>query len=173
MEDILNTIVSRRSVKKYKETMPSDEEINKVIKAGIYAPSGKNKQAPIILAIKNKQIRDDLSKILADFRGVDRDPFYGAPVVLVVLADKSVSTHVYDGSVVIENMLLECHSIGLGACWIHHAKEIFETSYGKNLLKSLGIDGEYEGIGSCILGYSDVELNTPIPRKDNYVYYVD
>lgn len=173
MEDILNTIVSRRSVKKYKETMPSKEEIDKVIKAGMYAPSGKNMQAPIILAITNKQVRDDLSKILADFRGINSDPFYGAPVVLVVLADKNVSTHVYDVSVVIENMLLECHSIGLGACWIHHAKEIFETSYGKNLLKSLGIDGEYEGIGSCILGYSDVELNTPIPRKDNYVYYVD
>lgn len=173
MEDILNTIVSRRSVKRFKQTMPSKEDIDKVIKAGMYAPSGRNKQASIILAISNEQIKNDLSKILADFRGVDIDPFYGAPVYLVVLADTSVSTYVYDGSVVIENMLLEAHSIGLGACWIHHAKEIFNSAYGKNLLKNLGIDGEYEGIGTCILGYSDVELNTHLPRKDNFVYYVE
>ena len=173
MEDILDTIVSRRSVKKYKEVVPTKEEIDKVIKAGMYAPSGKNKQSSIILAITNKQVRDDLSRLLADFRGVEGDPFYGAPVVLAVLADNSISTHVYDGSVVMENMLLEAHSIGLGACWIHHAKEVFNSAYAKNLLNNLGIAGDYEGVGFCILGYSGVELNTPIPRKDNFVYFVE
>lgn len=173
MKDILDTIVSRRSVKKYKRDMPSSDVIEKVIKAGMYAPSGKNKQASIILSITNKQIRDDLSKLLAEIRGVDIDPFYGALVILVVLADKSIPTYIYDGSVVIENMLLEAHSLGLGACWIHHAKELFNTSYGKSLLNSLGIDGEYEGIGSCIVGFSDIELMSPLPRKDNFVYYLD
>jgi nitroreductase len=173
MEDILDIIVSRRSVKKYKSDMPNKDDIEKVIKAGMYAPSGRNKQASIILAITNRKVRDDLSKMLAESRGIDIDPFYGAPVILVVLADKSIPTYIYDGSVVMENMLLEAHSIGLGACWIHHTKEIFNTSYGKELLKKLGIDGDYEGIGSCILGYPDIDLNSPLPRKDKFVYYVD
>ena len=173
MEDILDIIVSRRSVKKYKSDMPNKDDIEKVIKAGMYAPSGRNKQASIILAITNRKVRDDLSKLLAESRGIDIDPFYGAPVILVVLADRSVSTYIYDGSVVMENMLLEAHSIGLGACWIHHAKEVFDSEYGKRLLKSLNIDGDYEGIGSCILGYPDIEITSPLPRKDNFVYYLD
>ena len=139
----------------------------------LFRSSGRNKQSAIILAITNKQIRDELSKAIANGRGVDGDPFYNAPVVLVVLADRSVSTYVYDGSVVMENMLLEAHSIGLGACWIHHAKEVFDSEYGKRLLKSLNIDGDYEGIGSCILGYPDIEITSPLPRKDKFVYYVD
>lgn len=171
--DILDTIISRRSVKKYQSKMVERELIDKVIKAGQYAPSGKNSQSAIILAITNKEIRDSISKALADFRGITSDPLYGAPVVLVVLADKSVFTHVYDGSCVMENMLLEAHSLGLGACWIHHAKEIFETNFGKELLASLGIEGEYEGVGSCILGYSDMGKLEPLPRKDNGVYYID
>lgn len=174
MEDILDIIVSRRSVKKYKSQMVEKSLIDKVVKAGTYAPSGKNKQAPIILAITNKKIRDELSSLCASLRGLDNvDPFYGAPVLLVVLADKSIHTHVYDGSVLMENMMLEAHSLGLGSCWIHHAKEMFDTEYGKNLLKSLNIEGEYEGIGTCILGYSDIQIVNEIPRKENYVYYVE
>ena len=172
MEDILDTIVSRRSVKSYKSDMVEEEKIDRVIKAGMYAPTGKNAQSPIILAITNREIRDKLSSLIAEHRGVSGDPFYGAPVVLTVLADKSIFTHVYDGSCVIENMLLEAHSIGLGACWIHHAKEIFGTQYCKDLLKSLGIVGEYEGVGSCILGYPGVVPQNSLPRKEKYVYYL-
>lgn len=173
MEDILDTIISRRSVKKYKNEMVEKSFIDKVITAGIYAPTGKNMQSPIILAVTNKDMRDKFSKICAEFRGIDSDPFYGAPIVLVVLAKKDVNTHVYDGSCVMENMLLEAHSLGLGACWIHHAKEMFETKEGRNILKSLGIEDEYEGVGNCILGYPDIVLSSPLPRKDNFVYYID
>ena len=172
MQDILDVIVSRRSVREFKTEVVEKHLIDKVIKAGTYAPSGKNMQSAIILAITHKEVRDNLSKIISDFRGVESDPFYGAPVVLVVLADKNVFTHVYDGSCVIENMLLEAHSLGLGACWIHHAKEIFETEYGKNLLSSLGVKGEYEGIGSCVLGIPNAQIASSIPRKENFVYYV-
>lgn len=173
MADILDTIISRRSIKKYKRDMVEKTLIDKVITAGMYAPTGKNRQSPIILAVTNKNIRDKLSKMCADFRGIDSDPFYGAPVVLVVLAKKDINTHVYDGCCVIENMLLEAHSIGIGACWIHHAKEMFESEDGKEILKSLSITDEYEGVGNCVLGYPDIILNTPIPRKENYVYYID
>ena len=173
MNNILETIVSRRSIKKYKNTPVEKELLNKVIKAGTYAPTGKNRQSPLIIAITNTAIRNRLSIELADYRNITTDPFYGAPVILAVLADKGVFTHVYDGSCVIENMLLEAHSLGLGACWIHHAKEIFERDYGKKILARLGLSSDYEGIGFCILGHSDIEIKNEIPRKDNYVYYLD
>ncbi len=174
MQDILDVIVSRRSAKKYKQDSVPQELVEKVVKAGSYAPSGMNRQSPIILAVTNKKVRDQLSTLCARLRGMPEgaDPFYGAPVALVVLADKNILTYVYDGSVVMQNMLLEAHSLGLGACWIHMAKEMFENSEGKALLTSLGINGDYEGIGTCILGYPDCDLNRDIPRKDNYIYYI-
>lgn len=174
MTDILDTIVSRRSVKKYTNEPVAKELIDKVITAGIHAPTGKNMQSPIILAITNKEIIKTLSSMLAEIRNTpNMDPFYGAPVALVVLAKKDIFTHVYDGSCVLENMLLEAHSLGLGACWIHHAKIIFETEFGKNLLQSLGITEEYEGIGTCILGHAEIYPQGPLPKKENYVYYVE
>ena len=129
-------------------------------------------QSSIIIAITNKETRDKLSKLNAKIMGADIDPFYGAPVVLVVLAKKDIPTHVYDGSLVMENLMLAANSLGIGSCWIHRAKEEFETDEGKEILKSLGIEEEYEGIGHCILGYKDEEGNLK-PRKDNYAYYID
>ena len=173
MNDILDVIKSRRSVKKYQPTPVEKPLIDKIVEAGKWAASGLNKQSPIILAVTNKEIRDELSRLNAGKDPFSRkDPFYGAPCVLVVLADKSVPTYVYDGTLVMANMLLEAHSLGLGACWIHRAKETFETAEGKTLLKKLGIEGDYEGIGNCIVGYPDM---TPAdkPRKENWVYYVE
>lgn len=170
--EVLNNIYTRCSVKKYKSDMPSDELIDAVVKAGTCAATGKNAQAPIILKITNKEVRDNLAKLNAGVMGRDDiDPFYNAPIVLVVLAKKDVFTHVYDGSIVMANMMLAAHSLGLGSCWIHRAKEEFETEYGKNLLKSLGINEEYEGIGNLVLGYSDMDAK-PKPRKDNWVYEI-
>lgn len=173
MQDILNVITSRRSVGNFSPQMVEKELINKVLKAGVSAPTGKNLQSPIILKITNKNVRDELSGLCASIRGIHSDPFYGAPVILVVLAKKDVFTHVYDGSCVLQNMLLEAHSLGLGACWIHHAKEMFETQKGMALLKNLGIKEEYEGIGTCILGYASGENQTKIKTKPNYVYDID
>lgn len=172
MSETLETIKSRRSIRKYKEDSIPEDILNKIIEAGTYAPSGMGKQSTIILAVANKEVRDKLSKINASIMGSTNDPFYGAPVVLVVLADKSVRTHVYDGSLVMENLMLAAHDLGVGSCWIHRAKETFETEEGKELLQSLGIEGEYEGIGNCILGYPDGELPVAKQRKDNFVYWV-
>lgn len=171
--DAIQAMLTRTSVKKYKSDPVPKEMIEKIVEAGMHAPTGRNLQSPIILAVTNKQVRDELSKINAMKDPFFRtDPFYGAPCVLVVLADKSVSTHVYDGSLVMENMLLAAHALGLGACWIHRAKETFELPEGKALLKKLGIEGEYEGIGNCVVGYADA--NFPVkPRKENWVYYVE
>lgn len=172
--DIINEIITRRSVKSFKSDYVEDEIIEKVIKAGTFAPSGKNLQSSIIIAITNKQVRDKLSETLKNIRGISVDPFYNAPTVLVVLAKKSVSTHIYDGSCVMENMLLEANSLNIGSCWIHHAKEVFETNFGIELLTNLGINAEeYEGIGHCILGYPEIKNNSTINRKENYVYYIN
>lgn len=171
--DTMQAILTRKSVKKYKDTPVPKELINQVIEAGLHAPSGLNKQAPVIVAVTNKQVRDELSAVNAGKDPFHRaDPFYGAPVVLVVLADKSVPTYLYDGSLVMENLLLSAHALGLGACWIHRAKETFEREEWQAFLKTLGLEGDYEGIGNCVLGYADVEPEKK-PRRENRVFYVE
>ncbi len=172
MNEVLEIIKNRRSVKKYKSTPVPQELIEKVAEAGAYAPTGRNLQAPIIIAISNKEKRDWLSQKNAEILGTDTDPFYGAPVVLVTLYDKSMHTGIYDASLVMENMMLAATALGLGSCWIHRAKEVFETEEGKAFLKELGISGDYEGVGNCILGYIDGDYPKMRPRKDNYIYYV-
>ena len=159
MSDILEVIKTRRSVRKYKSDMVPAEIIDKIIEAGTYAATGMDRQSPIILAVTDKELRDKLSKMNSVIMGKseDFDPFYGAPVVLVVLADKSMPTYIYDGTLVMGNLMLEAHALGVDSCWIHRAKEEFESEEGREILKSLGIEGNYEGIGHCILGYVDGE----------------
>ncbi len=170
--ELFETVFTRASTKKYKSDKVEKALIEKIVEAGKHAPTGRNLQAPIILAVSNKEMRDKLSKMNADVMGVETDPFYNAPVVLVVLAKKSVNTHVYDGSIVMQNMLLAAHALGLGACWIHRAKEMFESEEGKQILKELGIEEEYEGIGNCVVGYSEVVPQVKA-KKDDWVYYID
>lgn len=171
--DAIEQMLHRRSVRAFRPEMPDRELIDRVIEAGTYAANGRNHQAGLILAITNKQVRDQLSAMNAKIMGTDTDPFYGAPVVLVVLADKNWPTHVYDGSLVMGNLLLAADAVGLSACWIHRAKEEFETEEGKAILRQCGIEGEYEGIGHCVLGYCDGEYPAAPPRKENFVYYIE
>ena len=174
MNEVLKVLESRRSCRKFKSDMITDDELNSVIKAGTYAPTGRGMQSPIIIAVTNKKIRDMLALENGKIAGLKEglDPFYGAPVVLIVLADKNIATHIYDGSLVMGNMLNAAESLGLGSIWIHRAKEEFESDFGKNILKDLGIYGDYEGIGFCCLGYRDGEVAKALPRKENYTYYI-
>lgn len=181
MNETLQNIISRRSVKRYLDKPVPMELIEEVVKAGTYAPSGMNKQSAMILAVTNKEMRDRLSRInLEIVIGRDlftssghNDPFYGAPVVLVVLAKKEIGTRVYDGSLVMENLMIAAQSLGLGSCWIHRAKETFETEEGRQILRDLGVTDEYEGIGNCILGYAAPDALKPqSPRKDDFVVWV-
>ena len=160
MSEVINNMKTRRSIRKYKPDMIPEDVLNRIIEAGTYAATGMGKQSPIIIAVTNKEIRDKFSKMNAEIMGVDSDPFYGAPVVLIVLADKARPTYVYDGSLVMGNLMLAAHAEGIGSCWIHRAKE------------ELGIEGDYEGIGHCVLGYTDGEEPKAMPRKENYVYCV-
>lgn len=174
MNEIIKTLINRRSIKKYKSDMIPQNVIDEIINAGLYAVSGMGKQNTIILAITKKEVRDKLAKINAKIGGWqdDFDPFYNAPVVLIVLADKNWFTGVYDGSLVIGNLMLAADSLGIGSCWVHRAKEEFETPEYKDLLRSLGIEGDWEGVGHCILGYSDMEKPQPPKRKENRVFYI-
>lgn len=181
MNQTIENIISRRSIKKYTDQPVPMELIEEVVKAGTYAPSGMNKQSAKIIAVTNKEMRDRLSRINLDIiigRGMNptsghSDPFYGAPVVLVVLAKKEVGTNIYDGTLVMENMMIAANSLGLGSCWIHRAKETFETEEGKQILAELNIPDEYVGIGNCILGYAVPDAIKPqAPRKDDFVTWV-
>lgn len=175
MAETLQTIKSRRSVRNFKSDMVPKEIIEKIIEAGTYAPTGRGKQSPIIIAVTNRELRDKLSALNAKIMGKDEsfDPFYNAPVCLIVLADKSVPTYIYDGTLVMENLMLASEDLGVGSCWIHRAKEEFETAECKKILEDLGIQGNYEGIGHCVLGYPAEEKPAPAKRKDNYSFFIE
>lgn len=172
MGEVFDNMLSRRSIRKFTDEMIPDEVIEKIIQAGTYAPTGMGKQSPIIIAVTNREVRDRLSALNAGVMGGKGDPFYGAPVVLVVLADRSIPTYIYDGSLVMGNLMLAAHDMGVGSCWIHRAKEVFNTDEGKAILRELGIEGDYEGIGNCILGYADGPEPEAKPRKENYAYWI-
>lgn len=171
--DAMVNLLTRRSIRKYKPDMLPREVIDRIAEAGTYAPTGKNQQSPIIIAVTNKALRDRMAQMNAEVLGIDSDPFYGAPVVLVVLAERSNPNHVYDGSLVMANLMLAAHALGVGSCWINRAREVFDTDEGKTILADLGIEGDYEGVGNCILGYADGPAPTAKPRKENYVCYAE
>lgn len=173
MNQIIEAMKTRRSIRKFKPDMVPKEIIDQVIEAGTFAATGMNYQDPIIIAVTNRETRDKLSALNAEIMESDSDPFYGAPVVLIVLADKKIPTHVYNGSLVMGNLMLAAHSLGIGSCWIHRAKEEFERPEGREILESLGIEGDYEGIGHCVLGYVDGEYPKASARKENWAYYID
>ena len=162
----------RRSCRKFKAEQIKDEELQAILEAGKYAATGKGLQSPKMVVIQNPEVIAKLSKWNADIMGVTSDPFYGAPTVILVLADATRTTAVQDGSLVMGNLMLAAHSIGVASCWINRAKEEFATEEGKALLKQWGIEGDYIGVGHCVLGYPAVDLPKPAPRKEDYVVFV-
>ena len=174
MSAVLENMKSRRSVRKFKPDMVPQEILDQIMEAGLYAASGMGRQAAIMIQVTNKEMRDKIAQMNQEIGGWKEgfDPFYGAPAMIIVLAPKEVPTRVYDGSLVMGNLMLAAHELGVGSCWIHRAKEEFETEWGKELLKSLGIEGEYEGIGHCALGYVDGEYPQAAERKENRIFAV-
>ena len=174
MNEVLNALKSRRSVRCYREEPVPADILAQIIDCGRYAPSGMNRQSPVILNITDRAVRDRLSELNRQIGAWQAgfDPFYGAPNVLCVLADRSVGTYLYDGSLVMGNLMLAAHALGVASCWIHRAKEVFESPDGKKLLSALGISGDYEGIGFCILGYAQEKIPDAKSRKEAWVYTV-
>ena len=172
--EVLSAIAARRSCRAYQPEQIKPEELQAVVEAGTWAPTALNRQSPVIVAVQDKATWDQLSAMNARIMGRDGDPFYGAPTVLVVLADRTIPTYVEDGSLVLGNLLLAASSIGLGSCWINRAKETFDTEEGKALLRKWGLDPErYRGVGNCILGYPAAGgIKPAAPRKPDYVVHV-
>ena len=172
MGETLTTLKTRRSCRAYRPEHVEEEKIRAIVEAGTYAATGMGRQSPVILVIRDPEVRGMLKRLNAAAMGVDTDPFYGAPDLLVVLADRSVPTYLYDGSLVMGNMMNAAADLGVASCWIHRAREEFDSEEGRALLKKLGIEGDYEGIGNLILGYAAKPAGEPAPRKDRYVYTV-
>ena len=173
MNQVLEQIKSRRSVRAYQPRPVPQEVLDQIIEAGLYAASGQGTQDTIILQVTNRELRDQIAKLNCRIGGweEDFDPFYGAPAILIVLAGKNAPTGLYDGSLVMGNLMLAAHALGVGSCWIHRAKETFELDEGKQILSDLGVQGEYEGIGYCVLGAPAKEPGPAAPRKEHFVYY--
>lgn len=172
MNETIKTLIERRSCKKFKSEQIKKEELDLILQAGMNAPTGKGMQSPIILVLQDKEKIEKLREINKKILGRDVDPFYNAPTVLVVMADKNMFTYVEDGSLVLGNMMNAAFSLGVGSCWIHRAKEEFESPEGKALLKEWNISENYVGVGHCILGYADMEYPEPKPRKKDYVRHI-
>ena len=170
--EILDNMKARRSCRAFTSQMPPRDVVAAVCEAGTYAPTGRGKQSPIILAVTDKTLRDRLSRMNAAIMGTEGDPFYGAPVVLVVLADRTVPTAHYDGCSVMCQLVNAAQAVGLASCWIHRAKEEFDSEEGKAILRELGITGDYVGIGHCVLGYAAQPLPPAPPRKADYIHWV-
>lgn len=170
MTDSIQTLLSRRSCRSFDGRQITEEQLDAILEAGTYAPTGMGKQSPIMVAVQDPETVKLLSKMNAAVMGTDGDPFYGAPTVIVVLADKNIGTYLYDGALVMGNLMNAAEAAGVQSCWIHRAKEVFESPEGKALLEKWGIVGDYEGIGNCVLGYG--EKVPAKPRKENYIYRV-
>ena len=172
MKDAMEVLLTRRNIRNFNDKSIPEDVLNKILEAGTYAPTAMGMQKPIIIAITDKKVRDEVSRENARIMGREgTDPFYGAPVILLV-AVENYPNAVYDGSCVMDNLLNAAWAMGVGSCWIHRAKEELESDFGKKLLKSLGIVGNYIGVGHAALGYFDGEPPLPKPRKENYIYRI-
>lgn len=172
MNETLNNLKTRRSIRSYLTKQVEKDLLEQVLEAGTFAPTGGGKQVPIIVAVQDPVTVKQLSRMNAQVIGNDSDPYYGAPTVLVVLAERSRRTYLLDGAAVMTTLVNAAHAVGLGSCWIHRAKEMFESEEGKALLQKWGIEGDYEGVGQVVLGYPAGAAPEPAPRKENYVIRV-
>ena len=171
MNEVLKCLEERRSCRSYKPDMIPEDVLNQILEAGTYAATGMGKQSPIMIAVTDQKVRDQLSAMNAKIMGVNIDPFYGAPTIIVVFADSNIPTYVQDGSLVLGNMMNAAHAVGLGSCWINRAREVFLTEKGKELMAKWGLGENYIGVGNLALGFAVGDDPKPAPRKEDYIVF--
>lgn len=169
---VLDALKDRRSIRSYKAEQITDEELNAVLEAGTYAPTGHNRQSPLMVVVQDAETIAKLSRMNAAVMGADTDPFYGAPTVIIVLGDSENNNGFADGCLVMGNLMNAAYSLGLGSCWINRAREMFDTDEGRNMLREWSIEDKYVGVGNCILGYPACAHPNAAPRKEEYVIRV-
>jgi nitroreductase len=173
MNEVVKSLVERRSIRSYKKEQVSEEQLRDIVLAGEYAPSGMGAQSAVMVVVQDPEVIRLLSRLNAEaMNQSDTDPFYGAPTVIAVLADSTVPTYLYDGALVVGNLMNAAHAVGVDSCWIHRARETFAGAEGKTLLRKWGLSDDYVGVGNCILGYRNCGYPPASPRKANYVVRV-
>lgn len=170
MNEVIQNMVERRSCRSFQNKQVEESALQDILQAGLYAANGRNKQSPILVVVQDPEEVQLLSQLNAAVMGADIDPFYGAPMAIVVLADRNVPTCVEDGSLVIGNLMNAASSLGVASCWIHRAREVFASEEGQKLLRKWDIEGDYIGVGHCILGYREGEKPEAAPRREQRIF---
>ncbi len=173
MKDTLLDLKTRRSIRSFKTEQIQEEVLKAILEAGMYAPTGMNAQSPLMVVVQEKEQIKKLSELNAKVMGVQTDPFYGAPTVVIVFADKNRGTYIEDGSLVMGNLMNAAHALGIGSCWIHRAREVFASEEGRKIAREWGVSENYVGIGNCVLGYVEGDYPEAKPRKEDYIIYAD
>ena len=172
MNEAMKNLLERRSVRGYKKDLVPAEVLDEILEAGKYAPSGMGQQKTLMVVTQDPELVEKLSKMNADVMGAKSDPFYGAPTVVIVFADSEQGTCVENGSLVMGNLMNAAHAVGVDSCWIHRAREVFDSEEGKALKAEWGVPESYIGIGHCVLGYRSGEYPEAKARKDGFVISV-
>lgn len=168
----LELIKSRRSIRSYRPDAIPKELLDAVLEAGTYAPSAMGRQSATIVAVTDKAVRDELMRLNAEVMGTQSDPYYGAPVIVLVLADGTIPTYIEDGSCVLENLMLAAHAVGLGSVWVNRERQIFDSERGKQLLREWNLPTTLRGVGAIALGYPQGEAPQPKGRKKDYIVHI-
>lgn len=168
----LELIKSRRSIRSYRPDAIPKELLDAVLEAGTYAPSAMGRQSATIVAVTDKAVRDELMRLNAEVMGNQSDPYYGAPVIVLVLADGTIPTYIEDGSCVLENLMLAAHAVGLGSVWVNRERQIFDSERGKQLLREWNLPTTLRGVGAIALGYPQGEAPQPKERKKDYIVHI-
>lgn len=173
MKETLLDIKTRRSCRKYTAEMIKPEELQTVLEAATYAPTGHGSQSPLMVVVQKPELVAKLSELNARVMGAKIDPFYGAKTLVIVMADRNSRTGIQDACSVMVTLLNAAHAVGLASCWINRAKEMLEFPEGKTLVKEWGIPDHYEGLAVCILGYpAEGGEHEPKPRREDYIKFV-
>lgn len=170
MNEAYKNLIERRSIRKYNNTKISHDLIEQIVRAGQFAPSGMNRQIYAFVVVEDEELVARLSKMNADAMNSSSDPFYGAKSLIIVFADTNAPTYLYDGALAMGNLMNAANALGVDSCWIHRAKEVFETPEGKEMKKTWGLPESYEGIGHCILGYREEEPGERTQRTSKVIY---
>ena len=171
MKTTVDDLKTRRSCRAYLPKQVDQDVLKEILEAGTYAPTGKGLMSPKMVVVQDPETIRAISRMNAAIMGSENDPFYGAPTLVIVFADASVPTYVEDGSLVMGNLMNAAHALGVASCWIHRAKEVFETEEGKEILKKAGLEGEYLGIGNLVIGYADQQPKAA-PRKAGRAFFI-
>ncbi|MGM9927879.1 MAG: nitroreductase family protein [Bacillus sp. (in: firmicutes)] len=172
MNETINTIMNRRSIRQYKSQQIEEDQLNTILKTGMYAPNPVNRQSSFLMVLQKEKLINELVSITKEVTGKDKNPYHDAPTIVFVYVKEDNKEAIKSACLAIENMFLAAASLGIGSCWVNSQK-LFASEKGKEFKKKLRIDEEYEIVASFVLGYPDLELPKPAPHKEYYYTIIE